>query len=209
MNKENYARFRNDMVQRQLRIRGIFDQDVLDVFSEVPREQFLDNAQKPFAYGDYPLPIGHHQTISQPFIVALMTQAINPNKSMKVLEIGTGSGYQTAIFSHLVDEVYTIERIESLQEKAKNVLDDLELNNIHYKTGNGKKGWAEHAPYDAIVVTAATNEVPEALSSQLADDGVMIIPLGGQFQQNLTKITKKDGTNKKVNLGPCRFVPLI
>jgi len=209
MKEDNYAKSRNHMVKRQLRIRGIFDQHVLDVFNKVPREKFIKKEQRPFAYGDHPLSIGHHQTISQPFIVALMTQALELKPTMKALEIGTGSGYQTAVLAHLAKEVYTIERIESLQENAKTVLDDLALDNIHYKAGNGKLGWPDQAPFDVILVAAATKEVPNDLKTQLKDGGKMVIPVGGQFHQSLMKIEKKDGIFKETDLGPCRFVPLM
>ncbi len=163
-----------------------------------------------YAYDDRPLPIGLGQTISQPYIVALMTQALELTPDTKVLEIGTGSGYQTAILAELAKEVYTVEVRPELQERAKKILEELGYTNIHYRVGDGWEGWPEEAPFDAIIVTAAAAEWPQALINQLAEGGRMVIPIGREdWNQTLWLVTKIDGNLIKESLGPVRFVPLI
>jgi len=208
MSENEYAALREKMVEFQLKNRGIKDEKVLDAFSKVKRHAFVSGRNKHMAYNDHPLPIGDNQTISQPYIVALMTEALSPDETMRVLEIGTGSGYQTAILAEICREVYTVEKIERLQEKAKAVLDDLGYRNITYKIGDGKEGFASHAPYEGILVTAATKKPPEALIDQLKEGGKLVVPVGGHFAQDLMVYTKKGDTIKGKSLGGCRFVPL-
>ncbi len=188
----------------------VTDPDVLAVIERVPRHRFVPKHLQQHAYDDRPLPIGQGQTISQPFVVALMTQALDLSPESKVLEIGTGSGYQTAILAELADEVYTVEVRPELQERAKRILDDLGYANIHYRMGDGWMGWPEEAPFDAIIVTAAAPEWPQALIKQLAEGGRMVIPVGeNDWNQILWLLTKLDGNLIKESLGPVRFVPLI
>ncbi len=209
MHEDEFTRMREHMVHYQMKNRGIRDKSVLAAFSRVPRHAFVEKHQQPFAYNDHPLGIGSGQTISQPYIVALMTEALRLKETDKVLEIGTGSGYQTAILAEIVDEVHTIERIASLQEGAKKVLDELGYENIHYVTADGTDGHDEAAPYDAILVTAAAREIPKDLLSQLKDTGRMVIPVGGHFFQDLFLIKKRGDVHDRKNLGPVRFVPLV
>ena len=188
----------------------ITDPDVLAAVERVPRHRFVPKHLQQQAYDDRPLPIGQGQTISQPFVVALMTQALALTPESSVLEIGTGSGYQTAILAELAGEVYTVEVRPDLQVRAKRILDALGYANIHYRTGDGWAGWPEKAPFDAIIVTAAAPEWPRALISQLAEGGRMVIPVGEQdWNQTLWLLTKLDGNLIKDSLGPVRFVPLI
>ena len=165
------------MVERQLRSRGIDDPRTLRAMAKVPREKFVPNELRNSAYDDRPLPIGYGQTISQPFIVALMTQRLQPKASDRVLEIGTGSGYQAAVLSELAGEVYTIEIVRPLAQHAEVVLRELGYNNVHVKAGDGYKGWPEHAPFDGIIVTAAPDHIPQPLVEQLKEGGRMVIPV--------------------------------
>ena len=199
---------RRRMVER-LRERGIKDPRVLAAFRTVPRHLFVSEALRDQAYGDYPLPIGEQQTISQPYIVAEMTQALALCKDDRVLEIGTGSGYQAAVLAEIVFRVYTIERIRALYIQARKLLDRLNYHNIIMRCSDGTTGWQDESPFDAIMVTAGAPEVPEKLLDQLATGGRMIVPVGNQHSQDLIKITKdKDGIHRS-NLGGCRFVKLI
>jgi protein-L-isoaspartate(D-aspartate) O-methyltransferase len=183
---------------------------VLDAIKRVPRHQFVPDHLQDHAYEDRPLPIGQGQTISQPFVVALMTQALDLTPESKVLEIGTGSGYQTAILAELAGDVYTVEVRPELQERARRILEDLGYTNIHYRVGDGWEGWPEQAPFDAIIVTAAAPEWPRRLIDQLANGGRMVIPVGDQtWNQTLWLLTKLDDSLIKESLGPVRFVPLI
>ena len=188
-----YATGRERMVQEQLRRRDITDERLLAVMSEVPRHCFVDDAMRAQAYGDHPLPIGAGQTISQPYIVAYMTQALGLTGSEKVLEIGTGSGYQAAVLSRLCSQVYTVERINSLLAGARKTFDKLRYYNIRSKLDDGTIGWPENGPYDAIIVTAGGPGVPEPLIEQLADPGRLIIPVGSQHVQDLHLLEKKEG----------------
>ena len=206
---DSFATARQRMVQEQLLHRGITDQKVLQSMNEVPRHLFVDGAMQASAYGDHPLPIGGDQTISQPFIVAAMTQALQLQGTEKVLEIGTGSGYQAAVLSHLCEKVYTVERINTLLAGARKIFDQLHIYNILARLDDGTLGWAEHAPYDAIIVTAGGPEIPEPLVEQLADPGRMVIPVGGREVQELEYLTKIDGEIKVERLDSERVESLI
>ncbi len=197
------------MVRQQLKPRGIHDANVLEALGTVPRHLFVSEALRDQAYGDYPLPIGEQQTISQPYIVAEMTQALELCKDDRVLEIGTGSGYQAAILAEIVFRVYTIERIRALYIQARNLLDKLHYHNIVMRCTDGTAGWQDESPFDAIMVTAGAPEVPTKLLDQLAEGGRMIVPVGNQHSQDLIKITKDKMGIHKSNLGGCRFVKLI
>lgn len=204
----DYRKARNRMVEYQLEARGISDKTVLNAFSEVKRDKFVSDRYKSSAYGDSPVPIGYGQTISQPYIVAYMTEIIEPDKDDKVLEIGTGSGYQAAILSEIVKEVYTIEIIPELGQKAKQRLKNLGYKNVSVKIADGYYGWEEHAPYDAVIVTAASEYIPPPLIEQLKEGGKMIIPVGSPFlTQQLMLVEKKNGEIKSESLMPVAFVP--
>ncbi len=166
------------MVRFQIEQRGISDPDVLEAMKKIPRHLFLSSGAAHRAYGDYPVRIGFKQTISQPYIVAYMTEMLRVGSKDRVLEVGTGSGYQTAVLAQIAESVYTVERIMSLSLHAQKILSGLGYTNIFFKVGNGFKGWAEHAPYSRIIVTAASKDVPEALKDQLADNGILVIPVG-------------------------------
>ena len=196
------------MIERQLRGRGIRDARVLRVMRSVPREKFVPKELQTSAYDDRPLPIGYGQTISQPYIVAFMTEQLQPAKTQRVLEIGTGSGYQAAVLSDLVAEVYTIEIVRPLAERAEGVLRELGYKNVHVKAGDGYKGWPEHAPFDAIIVTAAPNHVPAPLVEQLKEGGRMVIPVGEKGAQKLYLLEKRGGQVRQTAVIPVRFVPL-
>jgi len=200
---------RERMVQEQLIKRGITSHRVLEAFRKVPRHLFVEDGLIYQAYGDYPLPISEGQTISQPYIVALMTEALDLQPDDTVLEIGTGSGYQTAILAELAQKVYSIERYGSIASKARKLLDDLGYHNVMIIVGDGTKGYPQKGPYDGIIVTAAAPYVPDPLVAQLKDGGRLIIPVGGEYSQDLLKITKQDENLKKESLGGCRFVKLI
>lgn len=196
------------MVNEHLRGRDISDPRVLEAMRRVPRHKFVPPAQEPFAYSDFALPIGHHQTISQPYVVALMTQALELKPGDRVLEIGTGSGYQAAVLSELVREVYTIEIVEPLASQARDRLQKLGYNNVSVRHGDGYKGWPEHAPFDAIVITAAAPEVPQPLIDQLKTGGRMVLPVEAEVMQKLLLIRKHaDGVIQEVITG-VRFVPM-
>ena len=204
-----YERQREDMVNHQLKPRGINDPHVLEALRTVPRHLFVTEALRDQAYGDYPLPIGEQQTISQPYIVAEMTQALELGNDDRVLEIGTGSGYQAAVLADIVFRVYTIERIRALYIQARKLLDRLNYHNIIMRCSDGTTGWQDESPFDAIMVTAGAPEVPEKLLDQLATGGRMIVPVGNQHSQDLIKITKDKAGIHRSNLGGCRFVKLI
>jgi protein-L-isoaspartate(D-aspartate) O-methyltransferase len=197
------------MVQNQLISRDIKDEMVLHVMGKIPRHLFIEEALAGEAYNDHPVPIGEKQTISQPYIVALMTEALELKGNENTLEIGTGSGYQTAILAELSSRVYTIERIKSLLVNARKLLAQLGYDNILFKAFDGTLGWKEHAPFDAIMVTAGAPRLPEPLIDQLADNGRIIIPVGDRYTQELIKITKKGKDLEQKSLGGCRFVNLI
>ena len=204
-----YKRLREDMVQSQIEARGVHDPRVLAAFRKVPRHLFVSEALMDQAYGDFPLPIGEQQTISQPFIVAEMTQALELHKDDRVLEIGTGSGYQAAILAEIVFRVYTIERIYPLYVKTRKLFDKLQYHNIVTRYSDGTTGWSDESPFDAIIVTAGAPDIPEALIKQLAAGGRMVIPVGNQFSQDLIKVYKNNGGIHTTSLGGCRFVKLL
>ena len=206
---DRFETIRQRMVQEQLINRGIYDPKVLAVMGEVPRHLFVDDAMQGNAYGDHPLPIVDGQTISQPFIVAYMTQALQLTGREKVLEIGTGSGYQAVILSRLCTKLYTVERLNSLLASSRRIFDRLHCYNIQSRLDDGTLGWLEYAPYDAIMVTAGGPEIPEPLVAQLADSGRMVIPVGDQDVQELQLVTKKDGVVQIELLERVRFVNLI
>ncbi len=197
------------MLREHLRRRGIHDRRVLQAFQDTPREQFVQSALQDDAYADTALPIDCGQTISQPYIVALMTEALNLTGSEKVLEVGTGSGYQAAILSQLAGHVISIERHAHLSEQAGRRLAALGCTNVRLIVGDGTQGWPEEAPYDRIIVTAAADSCPPALAEQLAEGGVMVIPVGDVYEQDLVRWEKRDGQLVRRSLGLCRFVPLI
>lgn len=205
----DYRLARERMVRNQLISRGITDKRVLEAMGKVPRHLFIEEALVGEAYNDHPLPIGHKQTISQPYIVALMTQALDLTGNEKTLEIGTGSGYQTAILAELSAKVYTIERIRALMEMSRHILQELGYINILFKSYDGTLGWEEFSPFEAIIITAGAPAVPEPLLGQLAEGGRMIVPVGDRFSQELIKITKRKDSFEKQSLGGCRFVDLI
>ena len=199
-----------DRLVTRLKEEGIHDERVLDIISSTPRHLFVDEALSSRAYEDTALPIGHGQTISQPYVVARMTEALLAGGDLKrVLEVGTGSGYQTAILSRLVEQVYTVERIEPLLERARTTLFNLRLSNIRYWLTDGTWGWAQHAPYDGIIVTAAPENVPQALKEQLVDGGRLVIPSGQQGTQRLLLITRKGDEFEEQLLDWVSFVPLV
>lgn len=206
---DRFETIRYRMVQEQLVSRGIHDPRLLSVMGEVPRHLFVEDAMQSSAYGDYPLPILEGQTISQPFIVACMTQALCLTGTERVLEIGTGSGYQAVILSRLCDRVYTVERLNSLLASSRRLFDRLRCYNIQSKLDDGTMGWQEYAPYDAIIVTAGGPEIPAPLLAQLADPGRMVIPVGDQGLQELQLVTKKDGQIQMELLEHVRFVNLV
>jgi len=203
-------RLRVRMVDEQIRGRGINDQRVIDAMLEVPRHLFVEDSLRARAYVDSPLPIREGQTISQPYIVALMTEALELTGDERVLEIGTGSGYQLAILAELAREVYSVERFPSLAAQAEKLLTQMGYKNVFIRTGDGTLGWREKAPFDAIIVTAAAPDVPNSLKEQLADGGRLVIPVGGEYTQDLVKVVKV-GYNRfhTESLCPVRFVKLV
>ncbi len=205
---EGYEQKRKEMVARQLAARGVTHTATLDAMRAVPRHLFVPDSQKPYAYQDRPLPIGYGQTISQPYIVGYMTRVIAPEKGHRVLEIGTGSGYQAAVLAQIVEQVYSVEIIAPLAEQAKKLMADLAYDNVKIRHGDGYFGWEEFAPFDAIVVTAAAAYVPPPLIAQLKPGGRMVIPVGSPFMtQQLMLITRKEDDIKTRALFPVRFVP--
>lgn len=205
-----FAREREQMVQRQIAKRGVRDPQVLDAMRSVPRHLFVPARNRDMAYNDQPLPIGEGQTISQPYIVAYMTEALDPGPDDRVLEIGTGSGYQAAVLAKIVKDVFTIEIVPKLGNRASKLLDELGYDNIHVRVGDGYLGWPEEAPFDAVIVTAAPEQIPEALIMQLREGGTMIIPVGrqGSVQRLLKGVRKGDQliTTKELDV---RFVPMV
>lgn len=205
---QDYDKLRHKMVAEQLQQRGITSTAVMNAMRQVPRHEFVPADSRHLAYEDMPLPIGYNQTISQPYIVAYMTEKLNLNKSQKVLEIGTGSGYQAAVLSLLADSVYTIEIVKPLGEAARNKLRQLGYNNVRVKIGDGYQGWKQYAPFNAIMVTAAPEKVPPPLIDQLCEGGIMIVPIGPESGiQYLQLLEKRNGKMVKKKLLPVRFVP--
>jgi protein-L-isoaspartate(D-aspartate) O-methyltransferase len=209
LKEDKYFRQRKTMVEQQIKDRGIRNKKVLDALMNVPRHKFVPEEYKSYSYDDRPLPIGYNQTISQPYIVAYMTEILNPDSTKKVLEIGTGSGYQAAILSLLYKDVYTVEIIEALGEKAKKVFDEEGYNNVKVKIGDGYQGWKEYAPFDAIIVTCAPTNIPQPLVEQLAEGGKMIIPVGEHYNQVLYLLEKRNGKIHKTETLPVVFVPMM
>ena len=205
----DFAIPRDRMVEEQLVRRGIRDARVLRAMSKVPRHRFVEEALAGRAYGDYPLPIGERQTISQPYMVALMTEALELVGHERVLEVGTGSGYQTAILAELCGKVYSIERIKSLADRAIGMLDSLGYYNVLVRVGDGSLGWREEAPFDAIIVTAGSPSIPEALVDQVGTKGRMVVPVGDAYGQILRKGIREDHGMRWTDLGGCVFVKLI
>ena len=201
------AKARSQMVEQQLVARGISDKLVLQAFRQVERHRFVPPEHVDLAYGDYPLPIGHNQTISQPYIVALMTELAAVDSTDRVLEVGTGSGYQAAILSLLASRVYTIEILEPLAESARTRLEQLGYSNVTVRAGDGFRGWEEEAPFDGIIVTAAPTEIPPPLIEQLADGGRLVIPVGDHWQE-LILLTKDGDSIKRTSITPVKFVPM-
>jgi len=200
---------RERMIEEQLVTRGITDQRVLEAMRTVPRHLFVEDAFQAHAYGDFPLPIGSGQTISQPYIVALMTMALHLTGDEKILEIGTGSGYHAAILSRLCQKVYTVERLDALVSRARKVFDRLRYHNIISRIDDGTEGWSSEAPFDRIIVTAGGPRIPEPLVAQLADPGRLIMPVGGQEVQELQLVDKRDGDITVTTIEQVRFVDLI
>ena len=208
--KDPYAQLRKRMVERQLAARDITDLLVLEVMGKVPRHLFVRPSDRDLAYIDSPLQIEEGQTISQPYIVALMTQHLGIKKRDKVLEVGTGSGYQAAVLAHLVDQVYSIEIKEDLAKRSSKLLKNLNYNNVDVKVGDGYMGWEEHAPFDAIIVTCAANRIPPLLLEQLKEGGRLVIPLESTpFYQTLTLVTKRNGKPVIKRITDVRFVPMV
>lgn len=206
---DDYTALRGNMVKYQIEARGISDNNVLNAMRVIERHLFVPPEYARQAYEDHPLPIGEGQTISQPYIVAIMTEVLDLNKSSKVLEVGTGSGYQAAILSQICDSVYTIEIFESLGKQAHKLLKDIGYDNVKVKVGDGYEGWPEHSPFDAILATCAPTHIPQALKDQLKEGGKMVIPVGESYAQELVLLEKRNGKIEKKNIISVRFVPMI
>ncbi len=206
---ERFKLLRKKMVEEQIAARGVRDKRVLDVMEKVPRHLFIEKSFRDKAYGDHPLPIGENQTISQPYMVALMTELLELQGTEKVLEIGTGSGYQSAVLSRLANSVTTIERIQSLSESAHITLDSLGMSNVNFKVLDGTLGWKKEAPFDAIIVTAGSPDIPECYLRQLSQGGRLVIPIGDEFSQTLYRFRKTGKDIKKERITGCVFVRLI
>jgi len=208
--EESYGQKRQAMIENHIKGRGIKDRRVLDIMGKIPRHLFVDEHVRDRAYGDHPLPIGEGQTISQPYVVALMTEALQLKPTDRVLEIGTGSGYQAAVLAGIVKEVYTIEIRKSLAAQAENRLKDLGYTNVKVKYADGYFGWEEFAPFDAIIITASANHIPPPLIRQLKEGGMLILPLGSTvYYQTLTLATKRKGDLDVQQMGAVAFVPMI
>ncbi|MBI9074435.1 MAG: protein-L-isoaspartate(D-aspartate) O-methyltransferase [Desulfatibacillum sp.] len=206
--ESDYEKLRGQMVYSQMEKRGVDDVRVLQALKTVKRHLFVPEEYRDQAYNDYPLPIGEGQTISQPYIVALMTQVLELKGTEKVLEIGTGSGYQAAVLGELAARVFTIEIVEPLGIRARETLKSLHYDNVHVKIGDGYKGWPQYSPFDAIIVTCAPTEIPQPLVDELAEGGRMVIPVGEAQNQNLVLLTKTDGVIREEKIIPVRFVPM-
>jgi protein-L-isoaspartate(D-aspartate) O-methyltransferase len=204
-----FARERERMVQEQLVARGISDQRVLDAINRVPRHRFVEEGLRHRAYGDYPLPIGEEQTISQPYIVGLMTSLLELTGREKVLEVGTGSGYQTAVLAELSRRVCSIERLPRLADRARRLVESMGYTNVWIRVGNGALGWSDEAPFDRVLVAAAGPSVPAPLIEQLGEGGRLVAPVGDAESQILTLVERRGGDVTTRALGECRFVPLV
>lgn len=204
-----YEKKRKFMIEHDIRGRGVKDSRVLEIMGKLPRHLFVDESLKGRAYDDYPLPIGEGQTISQPYVAALMTEALKLRPADRVLEIGTGSGYQAAVLAGIVSQVYTIEIRKKLAQQAEKRLAEIGFKNIRVKHGDGYFGWEEYAPFDAIIITASANHIPPPLIKQLKENGRLVIPLGSTvYYQTLTLATKKKGEMQLEQMGPVAFVPM-
>jgi len=206
---QDFKKERLAMVEGQLRRRGISDQRVLEAMAKIPRHAFVSPDYQTATYEDRPLPIGEGQTISQPYMVAVMTQSLGLKGEERVLEIGTGSGYQTALLAELAKAVFTVERIRALIQRAEENLEELGYKNILFLCGDGTKGWPEEAPFDGIIVTAGAPEIPQTLTSQLADGGRLVIPVGPRYTQTLYEVTRKGSQFVEEEVTGCVFVPLV
>lgn len=206
---EEFKKQREQMVKWQIEARGVTDKRVLDAMRKVERHLFVPSELAAYAYADQPLPVGYNQTISQPYIVAFMTEALKLSPTSKVLEIGTGSGYQAAVLAELCDSVFSVEIVNELGTKAKALLKSLNYNNVFIRIGDGYQGWPEYAPFDAIIVTCAPTHVPEPLKEQLIEGGKMIIPVGETNYQELILLVKKKGRLIQQSVLPVRFVPMV
>ncbi len=206
---QQYGGHRQKMVERHLSDRGVRDLRVLEAMNRVPRHLFVPAALQHRAYGDHALPIGENQTISQPYMVGLMSELLGLSENDKVLEIGTGSGYQTAVLAELAEQVFTIERIKNIGQASQKLLDRLNYRNIVYKIFDGTNGWRDQAPYDAILITAGVQKVPPPLIDQLKDGGKLVIPIGDLESQKLTVITRREGQVESKDVAECKFVKLI
>ncbi|MBI3614909.1 MAG: protein-L-isoaspartate(D-aspartate) O-methyltransferase [Candidatus Omnitrophica bacterium] len=204
-----FERERRQMVAGQILNRGIRDPKILSVFSKVPRDRFVPEEHRMRSYTDHPLPIGEGQTISQPYIVALMMELLHPEPDSRVLEIGTGSGYQTALLAEIASKVYSIERIPVLAERASRLLKDMGYANVEIRVGDGSLGWPEAAPFDRILVAAAAPSVPKSLAGQLAEGGRLVVPIGSALEQTLTLVERVQGNLRLQEGCSCLFVPLI
>ncbi|MFW6334748.1 MAG: protein-L-isoaspartate(D-aspartate) O-methyltransferase [Desulfosalsimonas sp.] len=204
-----YKRLREAMVKNQIMARGVSDPKVLAAMERVPRHLFVNEALRDQAYNDHPLPIGEQQTISQPYIVAMMTEALQADEEDRVLEIGTGSGYQAAVLAEIAYRVYTIERNRTLYERARKIFEQLGYYNIIARYSDGTIGWREEGPFDAVIVTAGAPEIPRPLVDQLAPGGRMVIPVGSSLSQKMVKIVKDERGIQQTELGGCRFVRLV
>ncbi len=200
---------RERMVQTQIIARGVEDTAVIRAMRTVPRHHFVPDQYSREAYYDHPLPIGSGQTISQPYIVAFMTEVLDLQKTDRVLEVGTGSGYQAAVLAEICDSVHSVEIIENLGERARKTLENLGYDNVYVRIGDGYEGWPEAAPFDAIIVTCSPTEIPDPLEEQLAEGGKMIIPVGNVYSQELYFLRKEKGKLKQKRVLPVRFVPMI
>lgn len=205
----DFKKLRELMVTNQIEARGVKNRKVLEAMRKVERHKFVPKEYMSAAYEDHPLPIGEGQTISQPYIVALMTEVLDPDGTKKVLEIGTGSGYQAAVLAEIVQSVYTIEIVDALGKRAEKILPGLGYKNVRVKIGDGYKGWKENAPYDAIIVTCAPSHIPQPLKDQLAEGGRMVIPVGERYHQELVLLTKEKGVIKQKEIIPVVFVPMF
>ncbi|MQY76504.1 MAG: protein-L-isoaspartate(D-aspartate) O-methyltransferase [Spirochaeta sp.] len=198
------------MVDIQLKARGISDEKLIAIMAIIPRHLFISGKKPSESYGDYPLSIGCRQTISQPYMVAVMTELLRLTGREKVLEVGTGSGYQTAVLAELAQEVYTVERIPQLLKRSKKLLTELGYPNIYFRSGDGSRGWPEAAPFDSILVTAAASSIPPELKEQLADNGILVIPVGSSSNYQQLTVLRRSGNHFTVESGlGCRFVPLV
>ena len=205
----NFEKAREEMIRFQIKGRGIIDERVLSAMNSIPREKFVLEGEKDNAYLDCPLSIGRGQTISQPFMIALMTQCLSLKGPETILEVGTGSGYQAAILSKLAKKVYTIERFSILADRAEKIFKELEIKNVKVMVGDGSKGLEKFSPYDGIIVTAGAPEIPKSLIEQLNEEGKVVIPVGNSFSQDLLLGIKEKGKLKISNYGGCVFVPLV